>query len=416
MKIGVLGLGYVGLTTALGFASQGQQVSGLEIDPVRHALIASRKMPFFEPDMEPILQKCMTTKNFLLAAAPQNLAKAEIVFFCVGTPSAKDDSVDLGFLQTAIRQMVEVQANTTADIIYVIKSSMPPSSLRQVIQPLVNQLTQGKRIKLHLAVNPEFLREAHSWQDFMHPDRIVIGSDDAVACQKLQELYQSFQAPIVQVSPTTAEFIKYLSNCALANLISFANEMAAAATTIGDIDIKGAFEALHLDKRWYQSGIATYCYPGCGYGGYCLPKDTLAMSAVAKKFNAAMPLLDSTVQTNQQRPAQIAQEIATKVGSLPNSTYQVGILGLAFKPGSADTRCSPALAIIKNLQKLGITKIIAFDPLAMPDFQKVADLDITYAPSAQAVVDQAAVSVILTAWPEFKALDKTKILDYRYYL
>lgn len=416
MNIGVLGLGYVGLTTALGFASQGHTVLGLDIDPERCALLTAQKMPFFEPDMEPVLKKYLSEKKFLLAKTPADLVDAEIIFFCVGTPSAADDSVDLEFLLQALEQILAVQKDSAASRIYVIKSSIPPSSMRQVIMPFVNKLTSGRKIKLHVAVNPEFLREAHSWQDFMHPDRIIIGTDDEEAHQKLQELYLPFRAPIVKVSPTTAEFIKYLSNCALANLISFANEMSAAASAIGDIDIKNAFAALHLDNRWHGSGIAAYCYPGCGYGGYCLPKDTLAMAAVAKKFKADMPLLDSTVQTNRERPAQIAREIAVRLKQLPSNTYQIGILGLAFKPGSADTRCSPALPVIKNLQKLGITKIIAFDPLAMPDFQKIADINIAYASDAQTVLAQASLSVLLTAWPEFKNLAKEKILDYRYYL
>ena len=251
----------------------------------------------------------------------------------------------------------------------------------------------------------------------------------------IRDRYEPMGIPIKCVSHSTGEFIKYLSNTLLAALISYSNEMAEAAEAFGGIDVAEAFRILHMDKRWNNCSMTSYVYPGCGYGGYCLPKDTCAFytQAEAKGFDAQ--ILGQVIRTNTERPRQIAEQIGRYLNNCiqqqeneendcpageRRSPGTIGILGLSFKPESDDVRDTPAVKIIQELKKLGYQDIIAYDPIAMNVFQqKYPDIAIGYAESLAKAYDESDILAIVTAWEEFRivpALGKKKVIDCRYML
>ena len=201
-----------------------------------------------------------------------------------------------------------------------------------------------KAVNLGVANNPEFLREGHCWDDFIGADRIVLGCNDECSKEMLIRLYEPMNIPIFPVSHSTGEFIKYLSNTLLATLISYSNEMAEVADTIGGIDIADAFHILHMDKRWNECNMTSYVYPGCGYDGYCLPKDTCALLAQAQAKGCEAKILKEVIDTNDHRPVTIARQIAKGL----STDQTIGILGLSFKPLSDDVRDTGAYKIIKE--------------------------------------------------------------------
>ena len=265
----------------------------------------------------------------------------------------------------------------------------------------------------------------------MEADRIVLGVNDEKSQELLVELYQPMGIPIKCVTHSTGEFIKYLSNTLLATLISYSNEMAQAAETFGGIEVAEAFRILHMDKRWNGCNMTSYVYPGCGYGGYCLPKDTSAFYAQALEKGFEASILNQVIKTNTERPKRIAEKIARHLTDLPRQSNSgkaergqiygtVGILGLSFKPGSDDVRDTPAMKIIGQLKKLGCENIIGYDPIAAEEFRRrYPDAGICYADSIQEIYDKADVLALVTAWEEFRDVPKLgdkKIIDCRYML
>ncbi|WP_042353088.1 UDP-glucose dehydrogenase family protein [Bacillus massiliigorillae] len=410
MQIAVFGLGFVGLTTALGFADKGFSVRGYDINKERCAEIASGKVPFFEPGLDDALARNLG-KTFTIAESAIDAAyKSDICFFCVGTPGLSDGSADLAHLLSAIDSILVTVSKVC---VLVVKSTIPPGTLKERIMPYV----RAKGANNPLAVNPEFLREGKCWDDFMNADRIVCGVTDDTAKNVLMKLYMPFDTPIHFVEPNTAEFIKYLSNSLLAALVSYSNEMALLADAIGDIETARAFRILHEDRRLAGAGINTYIYPGCGYGGYCLPKDTAALDAVALKKGFTPQILEGVISLNNEMPELTARKIARVAGG---KTEEIGILGLSFKPGSDDVRDSPAAKIIATLIRDGYVSIHTYDPLAMREFQNTFGLSITYCTSVREVCETCKVVALVTAWEEFKGIDKTfpdiRFVDCRYFL
>ncbi len=413
----VFGLGFVGLTTALGFSHLGYKVYGFDVDAVRMKKIQSGELPFLEPQMEDIL-KIHLNKNFFIANdLKAALADSEIIYYCVGTPYGVDGSADLKYLFSAIDMTFEA-INDKKFRVMVIKSTIPPSTTLEKIIPYVEEkiLTTGNKKNFAVANNPEFLREGHCWEDFIGSDRIVIGTNDNLAREKLIQLYKPMNIPIKCVSPSTGEFIKYLSNTLLATLISYSNEMEQVADIIGNIEVAKAFKILHMDKRWNNCNMTSYVYPGCGYGGYCLPKDTNAFLAQSKEKGFEPQILKNVIATNDNRPAIIARRIVKNL----DLSATIGILGLSFKPLSDDVRDTPAARIIREIFNEGYKKIVAYDPVANIEFQKkYPKLPIKILSSIEEVYEVSDIIAIATAWKEFKKVPKLgnkKIVDCRYML
>ena len=408
--IAVVGLGFVGLTTALGFAHYGMKVYGIEADEKRRKSINSGNIPFVEPGLEEEL-KLQLNRNFVLTYNLEDaLHECDIVFFCVGTPCKEDGQADLTVLKDAMIDVIN-KRNRDKKYLFVIKSTIPPSTTQKNILPFVKE--QMKTEEVLIANNPEFLREGHCWDDFINADRIVIGTQNDEAKERLDKIYEPFNIPIYFVDYTTAEFVKYLSNSMLATMISYANEMAVFADSIGGIDIKDAFHILHMDKRWKNCDMKSYVYPGCGYGGYCLPKDTNALYTIAKKNGINMGILGEVIKTNNNMPDRVAESIIKNLE--PDS--RIGILGLSFKPESDDVRDSVAAKVISELMEDGYTKLFAYDPIAIDNFKEKYDLNITYMNSLEEMDKKVDAYVIVTAWEEFRKLKnqtKKMVLDYRY--
>lgn len=405
----VFGLGFVGLTTALGFAHMGRTVYGIDVDEARKEKLRNGELPFLEPEMDQVLRKCLNKTFFVTDDVEKAIAESEYVFYCVGTPYGKNGSADLTYLFQAIDTTIDAIRDDKFRVL-ITKSTIPPSTTSGKVVPYVRQ-KEKKSDTIGVANNPEFLREGHCWSDFMEADRIVLGVEDEKSEAMLRELYSTMDAPVFAVSHNTGEFIKYLSNTLLATMISYSNEMAEVADTIGDIEVGKAFRILHMDKRWGDCNMKSYVYPGCGYGGYCLPKDTNALFAQAKEKGYEAQILKNVIAVNDDRAGTIANKIAQGLAK----DSRIGILGLSFKPESDDVRDTPAAKVIRKLVENGYDEIYAYDPVAEAEFQKhYPELKVVYVPTAEEVLEKSDVCAILTAWDEFKKLSDVKIIDCRY--
>jgi UDPglucose 6-dehydrogenase len=414
--ITVLGLGFVGLTTALGFSKKGFKVYGIDVDRARVESIRRYEVPFYEPHLAEALREELGHNFVVDAPLREAVNDSRAVIICVGTPGLPDGQANLSYLLEAVRAVFEVSDEQYK--VLVIKSTVPPSTVAREVQPFVAGLGRQFERTLGLASNPEFLREGHAWHDFMQPDRVVVGVQDEAAKEVLGELYLPFNAPVHYVDFSTAEFVKYLSNTLLSTLVSFSNEMAMIAEHIGGIDVPAAFRLLHQDRRWSGSPapMASYVFPGCGYGGYCLPKDTAALNSIAQAHGYTPRMLPANLQINQD----IKSFVVDKLLAAVPAGRRLGILGLSFKGGSDDVRLSPSQAIIEQLLARGRTRLVAYDPMANEVFARETRLPIAYADSLPELVEQADELVLLTAWPEFREqhelLRRKPLHDFRYAL
>ena len=307
----VVGLGFVGLTTALGFAEYGHKVYGIEVNEARMNTIRSGNLPFLEPGLDEALKRHLG-KNFIPTTDWEAaVADSQCVYYCVGTPYGEDGQADLTYLYGAVEQTLHAIHDDKFRVL-VTKSTIPPSTTEKRIIPFLEERGVKVPERLGVANNPEFLREGHCWEDFTHADRIVLGVSDERSEAVLRKLYDKETAPVFCVSLNTGEFIKYLSNTSLACLISYANEMSMAADAIGGIDTATAFRILHMDKRWQTGTIRAYFYPGCGYGGYCLPKDTNAFYARTKDSGFDGQILKNTIRLNDEMPEVTARRRRTR--------------------------------------------------------------------------------------------------------
>lgn len=413
--ITVIGLGFVGLTTALGFSKKGFKVYGIDTNSEKTGIIRQGQVPFYEPQLKEILEETLGTSFLLDVPLEDAVRDSTAIFICVGTPSKGNGSADLTYLLNAIRDVVEASPKDGFRTI-MIKSTVPPSTISRQVKPVVEELSAMLDKEIGLASNPEFLREGFAWDDFINPDRIVIGVEDARSKEVLGSIYERFGAPIHYVSFNSAEFIKYLSNTLLSTLISYSNEMAMIAEHIGDIDVPTAFRILHQDKRWFgqPASMASYVFPGCGYGGYCLPKDTSALVSIAEENGFTPHILRGNLEINES----IKDFVTQKVLEATSPDDRIGVLGLAFKPGSDDVRLSPSLYIIKKLLKAGYTNIVAYDPMSNENFKREFNLPISYTDDLESLLEQVDQVVVLTAWKEFKEKQKLiqqkPVFDFRY--
>ncbi len=410
----VFGLGFVGLTTALGFAHMGETVYGIDTDSQRKEKLKKGEIPFLEPQLQDVLRKHLDKNFFIIDDAEVAVKNSEYIFYCVGTPYGEDGSADLTYLFNAIETTIKSIDDYKFRVL-VTKSTIPPSTTAEKIIPYLKKIGDEAK-QIGVANNPEFLREGHCWEDFMGADRIVIGCNDKRSEDMLRKLYEPMKIPVYVVSHNTGEFVKYLSNTLLATMISYSNEMAQIADVIGDIDVAKAFKILHMDKRWNDCNMTSYVYPGCGYGGYCLPKDTNALFAQAKIKGYEPQILKNVIEVNKKRIEVIVEKIIAQMGH----AKKIGILGLSFKPESDDVRDTPAYKIIETLNDRGYKNIVAFDPKAVKEFQKqYPKLDIEYCNSLEETYKKSDVLVIVTAWQEFRNIKKLgdkKVVDCRYML
>ena len=412
VTVTVIGLGFVGLTTALGLAEIGHRVYGYETNAIKMKYLMNGNIDIFEPHLEQKLRQHLGKTFHLNEEFKKMISTSDCIFICVGSPCKDNGEVDLQQVKDAVIQVLDALPCDKKHRTLVVKSTVPPGTCSTVISPLI-EAKGFNGSYIGLASNPEFLREGMCWADFMNPSRIVIGSADTKDAELLKQIYEPIKAPVHLLSTSGAEFSKYLSNVMLATMISFSNEMAYAAKCFGDVDIVKSFEALHDDYMLKNSGISSYIYPGCGYGGYCLPKDIKAFTKALSMVGYNSTLLETVSNINDSVIGRLCDEICDSI----DVSKTIGILGLAFKPGTDDVRETASYYIMKTLIARGYLNILAYDPVALEKFiDSYPELDISYASEVETIVNYSDVIVVATAWDEFKTLDfkNKKVVDGRY--
>jgi UDPglucose 6-dehydrogenase len=396
MKISIIGSGYVGMVTGICLADLGHEIIFLDIDLKKVETINANSTPIFEPGLEELMKKnssrLSATNDYSDA-----IQQSDVTFLCVGTPSDVSGAIDLSHIKSATTELGRVLAEKNAYHTIIIKSTVLPGTTEDIILPMLEQTSTKKAfIDFGLGTNPEFLREGAAIKDFIHPDRIIMGVQDSKTREILDYLYSTFSCPKFITSIRSAEMIKYASNAFLATKISFANEIGNICKQHG-IDTEEVFTGVGLDTRinpaFFQSDI--------GFGGSCLPKDVKALIVHAEELGEDPVLLNAVSQVNER---QLLHAIALLKKHLPVlKDKRIGVLGLAFKPGTDDIRESRSIPIIEALLKGGAW-VVAYDPVVKEAMRQLFP-QIEYATSAQDILRTTDAIIIATKWKEFEELD-----------
>jgi UDPglucose 6-dehydrogenase len=401
MQIAVVGTGYVGLVTGACFAEFGVDVTCVDISEEKIERLNAGVMPIYEPGLEQLVGKNVQAGRLrfttdIKAAVEQAL----VILFAVGTPPNPDGSPDLGFVEAAAQSIAD---HMNGYKVIVTKSTVPIGT-GQYLRKLISE-RQKKRVSFGIVSNPEFLREGAAINDFMRPDRVVIGTADEEAAAIMKDLYRPLyliEAPFVITSLEAAELTKYAANAFLATKISFINEVANLCDKIG-CDVHDVAKAMGMDRRIGGK----FLHPGPGFGGSCFPKDTRALESVARQFDCDSLIVNAVIEVNQRQREAMVPKIEKLVGQLTDK--KIAVLGLAFKPETDDIREAPSLDIIRGLVERGV-KIHAYDPVAMSEAAKVLP-QIEYADDEYTAVKDAEALVFVTEWNQFRALDMRRIRD-----
>jgi UDPglucose 6-dehydrogenase len=396
MKITIVGGGYVGLVTGACFADTGHHVTIIDIDPARVAMINEKRPPIFEAGLETLLLRTVG-KNLRASLSYDSVSASDLTFICVGTPPNEDGSANLTYIESASRSIGTALQDATGYHVVVVKSTVPPGTTEKVVLPAVLASAHKTEDDIGFAVNPEFLREGRAIEDFRHPDRIVIGSNQPRAGDRVAEVYQSFSVPLVRTGLAAAEMIKYTSNAFLATKISFANEIGNICKELG-IDVYEVMKGVGLDQRIGQKFLDA----GAGFGGSCFPKDVSSLSVLAGRAGVEPRILRAVLKVNEYQPHRLIALLEKKAGNL--SGKRIAVLGLAFKDNTDDVRDSRAIPVIQDLLEKG-ARVVAFDPMAVPNMRKIFPA-IEYAGSASDALKGADGCLVITEWPEFSRLDR----------
>jgi UDPglucose 6-dehydrogenase len=412
MNISILGTGYVGLVSGVCLAEKGHQVICVDIDEEKVKKTNQGIPIIYEKGLDELLSRNIGDRFSATYDLPKAVLETDISMIAVGTPF-KEDEIDLTFIREVSKQIGAALRDKDSYHVVVVKSTVVPGTTEDVVLPIVENAS-GKEAgsDFGIGMNPEFLREGMAVQDFLHPDRIVLGGVDERSLDHLESLYSVFEGvDIIRTNPRTAEMIKYTANSLLATMISFSNEIGNLCTALGGIDVVDVMKGVHLDKRLCPilpggqrilPQFITYLEAGCGFGGSCFPKDVKALIAHGKKAGYSMSLLETVIRINQDQPGQIISILKNHFPQLKG--LRVAVLGLAFKPGTDDMRESPAIPIVNDLLAAGAV-IRAFDPVARDEAIKIfGDNGITYFDSLSQVLDNTDAALLLTRWEEFAGL------------
>ena len=403
MKITIVGSGYVGLVSGACFAEMGNKVTCVDIDDKKIENLKKGIIPIFEPGLEAMVLRNLKNKNIFFTSNLANaIQDAQIVFIAVGTPMGDDGSADLQYVLAVAKSIGE---SMTKELVVVDKSTVPIGTADKVRTTIQNELDKRElQINFHVVSNPEFLKEGAAIDDFMKPDRVVIGADSAYAFDVMKQLYSPFfrtHDRFITMDIRSAEMTKYAANAMLATKISFMNEIANICERVG-ADANLVRIGIGSDKRIGYHFI----YPGVGYGGACFPKDIKALQKVAEAHHYQPKIIKAVEQVNNEQKFVIAQKIIKRFGEdLKGFTF--GLWGLAFKPGTDDMREAPAIYVVKELTKRG-AKIKAYDPKAIEEAKEFYLKDvkgIRYYDSKYEVLKEANALILLTEWKEFRSPD-----------
>lgn len=402
MRICVVGTGYVGLVSGTCFAEFGTDVICVDKDASKITRLKNGEIPIYEPGLEDLVAKQVKAGRLSFTTnLGEAVKQADAVFIAVGTPTRVEDGhADLTYVFEAAK---EIAAHLDGYTVIVNKSTVPVGTARKVSE--VIRLARPDA-DFDVCSNPEFLREGAAINDFMRPDRVVIGTISERAADLMRSLYRPLyinETPIVVTSPETAEIIKYASNAFLATKITFINEIANLCEATG-ANVQDVARAMGLDGRIGGK----FLHAGPGFGGSCFPKDTLALAQIGQLYDTPLSIVESVVSSNNQRQRDMADRIVAAAGGDVKGK-RIGILGIAFKPNTDDIREAPSLVIIPALQEAGAT-IVANDPVAMDAAKKVLT-NVEWCDDAYAVAKDADILVILTEWNEYRALHLERIED-----
>jgi len=407
MNITVIGSGYVGLVSGTCFAEMGNKVTCVDIDPIKIEKLNKGIIPIYEPGLETMVLNNVQNKNlFFTTELNEALQNSEIAFIAVGTPMGSDGSADLQYVLAVAKSIGQLMQKR---LIVVDKSTVPIGTADKVKATIQKELDlRNSDLEFDVVSNPEFLKEGAAIEDFMKPDRVVVGTDSDYASEKLKQLYHPFcmsRDRFISMDICSAEMTKYAANAMLATKISFMNEIANICEKVG-ADANQVRIGIGSDRRIGYSFI----YPGAGYGGSCFPKDVKALTKIAKENGYTAQLITAVEEVNDAQKLVIAQKIITRFGEdLTGFTF--GIWGLAFKPGTDDMREAPAIYVIKELVKRG-AKIKAYDPKAMHEAKTfyLKDLErIEYFESKYEILKNSDALILLTEWKEFRSPDFEEI-------
>ncbi|MDQ7028859.1 MAG: UDP-glucose/GDP-mannose dehydrogenase family protein [Ardenticatenia bacterium] len=395
-RITVIGAGYVGLVTGTCLADLGNRVICLDIDEHKIKMLREGQVPIYEPGLEEMVRRNMKAgRLFFTTSYEEAVPESDFVFIAVGTPEGVDGEADLKYVGMAAESIARVMDRS---LIIVNKSTVPVGTGDWVADIINSHKTTD--VPFWVVSNPEFLREGSAIQDFLNPDRVVLGSLDQEAAAKVAELYLPLRAPIIITDLRTAEMIKYASNAFLATRISFINEIASICEKLG-ADVKEVAVGMGYDKRIGHHFLDA----GVGFGGSCFPKDVKALTHMAALHGCHPQLLRAVMEINRDKRLEVIQKLRDLLDGLRDTT--VGLLGLAFKPNTDDIREAPAIEIAHLLHLEGAT-VKGYDPVAMPNACRVLPWLITAEDPYDLAVGCDAL-VVLTEWNEFKHLDFARI-------
>ncbi|MCD6165351.1 UDP-glucose/GDP-mannose dehydrogenase family protein [bacterium] len=401
MHIAIVGTGYVGLVTGTCFAEFGNEV--ICVDKVSDKIEKLKKgqIPIYEPGLDVLVQKNVKEKRlFFTTDIKEAVEKSLVIFIAVGTPPKPDGSADLSYVEAVAKDIAKYMNGYKV----VVNKSTAPVGTGKWIKKVIEK-SQTQKIPFSVCSNPEFLREGSAIDDFMHPDRVVIGAENDEAIAIMKDLYSPLyliETPFVITNIETAELIKYASNAFLATKISFINEMANLCELLG-ADVHDVAKGMGLDNRIGRK----FLHAGPGYGGSCFPKDTTAIYQLAKAKGYELKIIGASIEVNRRQRQIMFEKIKNAMKDLKGKT--IAILGLSFKPNTDDIRDAPAIDIIRQLLQAGAT-VRAFDPVAVPNAKAILP-EVTYCNETYETLNNADALVFMTEWNQFRSLDLDKIMQ-----
>jgi len=399
MNIAVVGTGYVGLVTGTCFAEFGVNVVGVDKDEAKIASLQKGKVPFFEPGIEEMVERNQREERLAFTSDMKAaVEKALVIFIAVGTPSSESGAADLSY----VRDVALGIARYMNDYKVIVTKSTVPMGTGAMIRRLIEE-NQPRPIPFSVVSNPEFLREGSAIEDFMRPNRIVIGAEDPQAIAILKDLYKPLyliETPFVVTNVVSAEMIKYASNAFLATKISFINEVANLCEAVG-ADVHEVARGMGLDNRIGRK----FLHPGPGFGGSCFPKDTRAVLNMGREAGVPVRIIEAVMEVNERQGARMVDKIRRAVGGLKGR--RIAVLGLSFKPNTSDIRESPAVRIAEELMREGAV-VRAYDPAAMEEAQRTLR-GLEYAEDPYDAARGCDAVIIATEWNQFRGLDWGKM-------
>lgn len=401
MRICVVGTGYVGLVTGACLADFGMEVTCVDNDEAKIGMLDAGEIPIYEPGLSTLVNRNVEAERLHFTTELSDaVRRAQAVFIAVGTPPKEDGSADLSY----VIQVAEAIADTMEGYTVVVTKSTVPIGTGRVIEGILRERTAGRH-PFSVVSNPEFLREGSAIEDFMQPDRVVIGARDEKAVEIMRDIYHpldTMEVPFVVTNVETSELIKYASNAFLATKITFINEVAGLCERLG-ADVLQVAKGMGLDDRIGPQ----FLHPGPGYGGSCFPKDTQALCDIAAEAGLRFEVVEAVVRANEALKRRALDKVIDALGGEVRGK-SVAVLGLSFKPGTDDMRDSPSLPIVRSLVEGGAT-VKTYDPAAMGRARGLLPEEVVYCDDAYDAAEGASALVIVTEWNEFRSLDLDRI-------